>query len=180
LFSIGRFALFLGYAAIAGLAYYVVRDHIGEEDPAGGVAAFAVVTGVATLVAAILAGPWSDRVGRRKPFVIGAALIIGLGLLVPVVSATFAAFLVAAAIIGVGFGTYLAAGTALGTLVLPNPAQSGRDLGLIGLANASAQAVAPVAGSFVASELGYPVMFSVAALSCFVAALAVLPIKTVR
>jgi MFS family permease len=178
-FSVGRFALFLGYASIAGLAYYVVRDHVGQDDPASGVAAFAVVTGVTTLLASVVAGLWSDRVRRRKPFVMAASLILGLGLLVPVVSSTFGAFLVAAAIIGIGFGTYLSVGTALGTLVLPNALSSGRDLGVIGFANASAQAVAPVVGSYLAFELGYPVMFSMAALACLVAAAAVLPIKSV-
>jgi MFS family permease len=178
-FSVGRFALVLGYAAIAGLAYYVVRDHVGQDDPAGGVAAFAVVTGVTTLLASVVAGLWSDRVRRRKPFVIAASLILGLGLLVPVVSSTFAAFLVAAAIIGIGFGTYLSVGTALGTLVLPNALSSGRDLGVIGFANASAQAIAPVVGSYLAFELGYPVMFAMAAVASLVAAAAVLPIKSV-
>jgi MFS family permease len=178
-FSIGRFALFLGYAAIAGLAYYVLRDYVGYPDPAGGVAAFAVVTGLATLLAAVVAGLWSDRVGRRKPFVGGASLMLGVGLLVPIVLPTYAGVLMSAAIVGVGFGTYLAVGTALATLVLPNLAKSGRDLGVIGLANASAQAVAPVAGSYLAAELGYPVMFTAAALACLVAAFAVLPIRSV-
>jgi MFS family permease len=178
-FSVGRFALFLGYAAIAGLAYYVMRDYIAQDDPAGGVAAFAVVTGVTTLLASFISGIWSDRVGRRKPFVGGASLILGLGLLVPIVLPTYAGLLVAAAIIGVGFGTYLAVGTALATLVLPNPAKTGRDLGVIGLANASAQTVAPVAGSYLAAELGYPVMFTAAAIACLAAALAMLPIRSV-
>ena len=179
-FSIGRFALFLGYAAVTGLAYYVLRDHIGQADPANGVAAFAVVTGVATLAASLVAGIWSDRIKRRKPFVVAASAVLGLGLLIPIAAPTFAAFLVAAAIIGLGFGAYLAVGTALGTLVLPNAESSGRDLGFIGLANASAQAVAPVVGSYIATAVGYPVLFVAAATACLVAALAVLPIRSVR
>jgi MFS family permease len=179
-FSIGRFALFLGYTAVTGLAYYVLRDHIGQDDPANGVAAFALVTGVATLAASLVAGIWSDRVKRRKPFVVAASGILGLGLLFPIASPTLAAFLVAAALIGLGFGTYLAVGTALGTLVLPRAESSGRDLGFIGLANASAQAVAPVAGAYVAATLGYPVLFIAAATACLVAALAILPIRSVR
>jgi MFS family permease len=179
-FSIGRFALFLGYAAVTGLAYYVLRDHIGQANPANGVAVFAVVTGVATLAASLVAGVWSDRVKRRKPFVAAASAVLGLGLLAPIASPTFAAFLVAAAIIGVGFGAYLAVGTALGTLVLPSAESRGRDLGVIGLANASAQAVAPIAGSYIATALGYPVLFIAAATACLVAALAVLPIRSVR
>jgi MFS family permease len=179
-FSIARFALFLGYAAVTGLAYYVLRDHIGRDDPANGVAAFAVVTGVATLAASLVAGIWSDRVNRRKPFVVAASAVLGIGLLFPIASPTLAAFLVAAAVIGLGFGAYLAVGTALGTLVLPSAESSGRDLGYIGLANASAQAVAPVAGSYVAATLGYPVLFGAAATACLVAALAVLPIRSVR
>jgi MFS family permease len=64
--------------------------------------------------------------------------------------------------------------------VLPSAETSGRDLGLIGLANASAQAVAPVVGSYVAATLGYPTLFIAAAGACLVAAIAVLPIRSVR
>jgi len=179
-FTIGRFALFLAYAIVAALAYYVVRDYLGSTDPAAGVATFAVVTGSATLLAALAAGPWSDRIGRRKPFVIVAAGLLGAGVLVPAVAPTMTAFLVAAAIIGIGFGIYLAVGTALGTQVLPDPSAAGRDIGLIGLANAGAAAVAPFLGSQVASTFGYPAMFALAAAAAMAAMGALLQIRSVR
>ena len=179
-FTIGRFALFLAYAIVAALAYYVVRDYLGSTDPAAGVATFAVVTGSATLLAALATGPWSDRIGRRKPFVIVAAGLLGVGVLVPVIAPTMTAFLVAAAIIGLGFGIYLAVGTALGTQVLPDASAAGRDIGVIGLANAGAAAVAPFLGSHVASTLGYPAMFALAAASAMVAMAALLRIRSVR
>jgi MFS family permease len=100
--------------------------------------------------------------------------------LVPAVAPTMTAFLVAAAIIGIGFGIYLAVGTALGTQVLPDPSAAGRDIGLIGLANAGAAAVAPFLGSQAASTFGYPAMFALAAASAMAAMGALLRIRSVR
>jgi MFS family permease len=176
----GRFALFLGYLAIVGLVYYVLRDHAGEPEPAAGVARFAVVSGVTTIAAALLTGPWSDRVDRRRPFVIAAGILVATGALVPLALPTSLGVVVSGAVIGLGFGTYLAVGTALATLVLPSRARSGRDIGLIGLASGAALAIAPVAGSAVATEFGYPALFGLAGLAGLAAAAVTLPIRSVR
>ena len=178
--SVGRLGIFLGYAMMTALAYYTLRDHLGHATPAGGVATFALVSGSATLVASIAAGPWSDRVGRRKPFVALAAGLMAAGLLLPAIQQTVPAFLLAGAILGAGFGIYLAVGTALATLVLPRAETSGRDIGLIGLASATGLAAAPVLGSNVAATFGYPTMFAAAAACCLVGLVAVLPVRSVR
>jgi MFS family permease len=178
--TIGRFALFFAYLAIVSLVFYVLRDYVGQTEPAAGVATFALVSGVATIVAALVAGPWSDRAGRRLPFVVGASVLVGAGALVPIVLPTFGGVLVSGAVIGLGFGTYFAVGTALATLVLPSPERSGRDIGVVGLSSAAALAVAPVAGSAVAAAFGYPALFGLAALACLVSAGATLPIRSVR
>ena len=178
--AVGRFALFVGYLAIVGLVYYVLRDHAGEPEPAPGVARFAVVSGIATIAAALLTGPWSDRVDRRRPFVIAAGILVAAGALVSLVIPSLAGVLVSGAVIGLGFGTYLAVGTALATLVLPSRARSGRDIGLIGLASGAALAIAPVAGSAVAAAFGYPALFGLAALAGLASAAVTLPIRSVR
>jgi MFS family permease len=178
--SAGRLGIFLGYATMASLAYFTFRDHLGHANPAEGVAAFALASGSATLVAAIAAGPWSDRLDRRKPFVVAAAALMATGLLIPAIQPTVASFLVGGAIVGAGFGVYLAVGTALATLVLPNAETSGRDIGLIGLASAIGLAVAPVLGSNLAATIGYSGMLAVAAGCCLIALVAVVPIRSVR
>ena len=178
--TIGRFALFFAYLAIVSLVFYVLRDYVGQAEPAAGVAGFALASGLATIVAALVTGPWSDRVGRRLPFVVGASALVGAGALVPIAVPTFGGVLVSGAVIGLGFGTYFAVGTALATLVLPSPERSGRDIGVIGLSSAAALAVAPVAGSAVAAAFGYPALFGLAALACLVSAGATLPIRSVR
>lgn len=177
--TIGRFSLFVAYVAIGGLAYYVLRDYAGELDPAIGVAAFSAVSGLTTLLSTVIAGPWSDRIARRKPFVVGACLLVGLGSALPLFSPTLLAFLFAGAVIGLGFGTYLAVGTALASLVLPDAAANGRDIGLVGLSNGAAQVVAPLVGSAIAAWAGYPILFLSAGAAAIVAALSVVPIRSV-
>ena len=179
-FAVGRFALFLAYAAVAGLAYYIWRDHLRAPEPAAGVAAFALVSGTATLLASSLTGPWSDRVDARGPFVAGSALVMAAGVVAPLAVPTTTSFLVGGALIGLGFGTYLAVGTALATLLLPRSATFGRDLGLIGATNASAQAVAPAAASVIAASAGYTTMLALAAAACLVSAATASRIRSVR
>ena len=67
----------------------------------------------------------------------------GAALFVIAAADTFGGFLVGMAISGLGFGTYLAVDLALVTDVLPDAADSARDLGLFNIANALPYALAP-------------------------------------
>src|SRR5699024_827973 len=70
----GRFVLVLGHQVISGYQLYILMDYVGmSQDDAGATAAILVSAHVACLgLGALVAGRWSDRLGRRKVFVIGA------------------------------------------------------------------------------------------------------------
>jgi len=134
-------------------------------------------------VVASLVGGWlSDRTGRRKVFVAVAAVTYGLALFVIAAADTVGGFLIGMAISGLGFGAYLAVDLALVTDVLPDAADSARDLGLFNIANALPYALAPAVAPVILAASGgsYAVLYAVAGVCALLAAAAVVPIRSVR
>jgi MFS family permease len=76
------------------------------------------------------------------------------------VAASWPAVMVAAAVLGAGYGTYLAVDAALVTQVLPAVGDRGKDLGVVNIANSAPQVMAPaLAAPIVHSLGGYPALY---------------------
>ena len=70
---------------------------------------------------------------------------------------------IAAAVLGIGFGVFTSVDFALLTQVLPTSTDRGKDLGVLNVANALPQVLAPaVAAPIVALAGGYPMLYGVA------------------
>ena len=69
---ITRFLMNLGNALVMLYLLYYLKDAVGLDDQEAedGVFLLTAIYGVVTVVTAVLGGIWSDRVGRRKVFVI--------------------------------------------------------------------------------------------------------------
>jgi MFS family permease len=89
--------------------------------------------------------------------------------------------LIGAAVLGIGFGAYLAVDFALLTQVLPTAVDRGKDMGVINVANSLPQVVAPVI-AFVSLQYlgGYVTLFSTAAAIGLLGAVFVVKIKGVQ
>ena len=136
-----------------------------------------------SISASLLLGRLSDLTRRRKPFVIGAALVYALGAAVIVFADSYQAFLVGMAISGLGIGGYLGVDLALATDALPNKEQdAAKDLGLFNIASALPQSVAPALASLilVATNGSYPAVFGAACIVAIFSAAAIAPVKRVR
>ncbi|MFF4366742.1 MFS transporter [Streptomyces sp. NPDC001594] len=181
---IGRALLVLGYFAVSGYQLYVLQDHTVLPDgmkPEAAVAVLTPLTSVAMAVSTVVGGWLSDRLDRRKLFVGASALLSAVALAVPAVSASWSAMLVFAVLNGLAFGCYMAVDTALVTMVLPRAEDAARDMGVLNVANAGPQIVAPFVASVVVSVSGgYTALFVVAAALAVAGALAVRPIRGVR
>ncbi len=149
--------------------------------PATGVTILAVISTLCSVVAAIVAGPLSDRLGRRKIFVIGSAALSGVAMVLPILSPTFVTMTVFAAVAGLAFGCYLAVDTALVTLVLPRDEDTARDMGVLNVANAGPQIIAPFLAALIIGHLGgYPALFAGSGAITIAGALAIGPVRSVR
>lgn len=179
-----RAASLMGYFLIVGYELYILTDYIrlpGGMRPARGIAVVAAIAAVGALLAAGTAGPLSDRLNRRKPFVVVSSAIAGAGCLLPVLSPTFGAVELYAAFAGLAFGTYLSVDAALVTLVLPRQETVARDLGVLNIANAGPQVLAPLFAALIIGHLGgYRILFIIGGCCGIAGAIAVLPVRSVR
>lgn len=126
-------------------------------------------------------GRVSDRFGQRKPFVYVAAYLQALAALLLAVVPDYTIAMVAAAFLGIGYGSFMAVDQALATQVLPDRHSRGKDLGIMNVALAVPQAVAPLLGALlVAAAGGFTALFIAAAIAATLGGLAVLPVRSVR
>ncbi|WP_258066771.1 MFS transporter [Arthrobacter sp. GMC3] len=179
-----RFFFILGYFVISAYNLYILTDyiHLTLADAAVKAGLLAIVGMVPTIVSIVLAGFWSDKLGRRKVFIYAATVIMVIGLAMPLLMPSLTGMLVMSAINGFGFGLYMACDTALMTEVLPGGgAAAGKDLGILNVATNIPQALSPaVAGLLIGVLGGYQALFIFGMISVVIAALVLIPIKSVR
>jgi MFS family permease len=179
-----RAAAILGYYLVISYELYILTDYIslpGRLRPTEGVTILAAISAVGALLAAAIAGPVSDRLDRRKPFVVISSAVAGAGCVLPVLSPTFRTIEIFAAFAGIAFGCYLSVDAALVTLVLPRSEDAARDLGVLNIANAGPQVLAPLLAALIISHAGgYRTLFIAGGCCGIAGALAVLPVRSVR
>ncbi len=175
-----RFVVNLGNAIATLYLLYFLKDAVGVADPDGGVFIVIATYSVVVALSAVVAGRWSDRVRRRKIFVIWAGVVMAAAALMLAFWQTWPGVLAAAVVLGVGFGAFIAVDLAIVTEVLPDEAGFAKDLGVINIANALPQVVAPVIAAPIVTQLGgYTTLYVTAAVIGLVGAVAVVRIRGV-
>jgi MFS family permease len=148
---------------------------------ADGVALLTLIGAVTSVATTVVGGPLSDRLDRRKTFVFVASAGMAAALLLPLLSPHWTTMVVFMAVDGLFFGVYMAVDTAMVTLVLPRGEDAARDMGVLNIANAGPQIIAPfVASAIISTPGGYPALYIVAAVLAVAAALTILPVRSVR
>ncbi|MDF3297427.1 MFS transporter [Streptomyces tropicalis] len=169
-----RFLVNLSNALVLLYLLYYLRDRIRYGDPGRGVLVLTAVNGATLLATVVAGGVWSDRVGRRKPFVVASGVLMAAATAALAVWPTWPGAVVAAAVLGVGFGVFTSVDFALMTDVLPAAPDRGKDLGVINVANALPQVAAPALAAPVVTHLGgYRVLYLLAAAAAVAGALLV-------
>ena len=179
-----RFLLVMAYAFLVTYQAYYLLDQIGsaEDDVPHQIYLGTLSQSAALIVAALVTGKLSDRTGRRKIFVLVAALIYGLALFAIAAASSVEGYLLGMAIGGLGFGMYMAVDLALVVDVLPDADHAAKDLGVLNIAGALPFSLAPgIAPAILALGDGsYGVLFAVAGGCAVVGAGAILPVRGVR
>jgi MFS family permease len=179
----GRILVNVGNALGTGLLLYFLEFglHLSASDADDALLELVLVYMVFIVIASLVGGRLSDRIGRRKPFVIVAAILQAVAALLLGLVPVFEVALVGGALLGLGYGSFLAVDQALATQVLPDPADRGKDLGIMNIATAVPQALAPLLGALVVVGLGgFMTLFLLAGAATILGALAILPIRSVR
>src|SRR6478609_7883160 len=177
----GRLLVNLGNALGTTYLLYFLTDSLRVADPEGSLLVLTLVYLVATVAATWGGGVLSDRTGRRRIFVGGAAALQALACAVLVIAPSWPSALLAGLLLGAGYGCYTSVDQALVTQVLPDPSAVAGELGVMNVAVVAPQALAPLLAALVIAELGgYGVLFAVAGLFTVLGAASVGRIRTVR
>ena len=182
---LSRFLLFMGLSFLLTYQVPYLLDHLHVAESRIGDLVFraTLVQSAVLIVVSFVAGPISDRIRRRKAFVLVASVIYAAGLAIIAFAPNYGTFLVGMAVTGAGQGIYIAVDLALVTDVLPSPETAARDLGVFNIASAGPQSLAPsIAPVFlaIAGPANFVSLFGAAAIFAGAGALAIIPIRKVR
>lgn len=123
-----------------------------------------VVYTVFVVLAAVVTGILSDRTGNRRTLTVAATLVQATSGVVIAIVPTFEATMVAAALMGVGYGAFSTVGLAFAADLLPDEKDHARDLGIVTVTAALGQLIGPVLGAgLVALVGGFWLVFAAAA-----------------
>lgn len=186
---LSRFLLFMGLATLMSYQVFYLLEEVGIAPAAipETMLKSTLVSTLTTVLGSVLGGWLSDRMARRRIFVLISALIYGIGLAIIGASVQFDVFLWGIAVCGLGQGVYLAVDLALVAEVLPDKTGgAAKGIGIISLANNLPQSLAPaIAPVFLAigavgASRNYTALFGAAAIFALLGALAAVPIKGVK
>lgn len=110
---------------------------------AGQVGVLMTLAYVLSLPAAIAIGRLSDRTGRRKAALVGAATVAAAGLATMAIAPGALVGAVGYTLYAIGSAVFLALHSGFAMLLLPNPRHRGRDLGIINLTNTAPSLIGP-------------------------------------
>jgi len=183
---LSRFLLATGSTFITAYQpYYLLKDlGFGVGEIAGRVSQAVVIQTALMVVFGLLSGKLSDVTGRRKVFVATGGALYAAGLWIIAGAQTYDAFVAGMATIGIGHGLYFGTELALVTGVLRSrPFASGKDLGLLNVANTLPQSITPMLGGLLllhGADGNYATLFGVAGCAALSSSLAILPLRSVR
>jgi MFS family permease len=168
----GKFLVTLAETVALLYLYYYVQDVVRYRDPGQGQLILVLLATLAAIVATVAVGRFADRsAGYRRYAVLSSVLMAATGFVLAGFDEWSVAIACALAL-GAGYGAFQSVSQALSLVVLPSPANAGRDLGIINIASAVPQVIgAPIAGLVVAGAGGYRGLFVFAGLLALAAAL---------
>jgi MFS family permease len=182
---IGKIVMMAGYAVSSGFGFFMLQSYVQPSLDAAEATALAPLLGLAglpgTLIAMTIIGRWSDKIGRRKPFVFWASILLAASFVVPLLMPTVLGLFIQAAIAGTAFGVYIVVDQALFIDVIVDKRTAGRDLGMSTLGGNFGQALGPIlGGQLIAVVGGYWVVWAAAIPIVLVAAIVILPVKRAK
>ncbi|HEU4627582.1 MAG TPA: MFS transporter [Steroidobacteraceae bacterium] len=181
----GRFFMMMGMTLMMAYQPFYLQSQLGvpTRDVTDIVFHSTLVQCGVSMLAGLATGRLSDMMGRRKPFVIGAALVYGAGALLIAVAHGFPTFYFGMALSGIGLGTYLSVDLAFVTDVLPDKQNdAAKDLGVFNIASTLPQILGPIAATAVLalSRDSYAAVFAVIAVVGGLAAIVIVPVRSAR
>ncbi|MGG4340725.1 MFS transporter [Paenibacillus lautus] len=168
---VSKFLLMMGYCSSLYFTVMLVnRMGYTEAQATASVATVNIISMVAMAVTSIFGGMLSDKFRKQKPFLYLSALIMILATLVFAFVPNYLAYVIASAVLGLGYGCFSAVDMALVARILPRKEDSAKDFGIMNVANALPQSIVPAIAPFL---LGAGTMIGIGDWTFFYIALAI-------
>ncbi|GAA5154069.1 MFS transporter [Microbacterium pseudoresistens] len=166
----------LGTSLLLFFLLYGIR--VAAEEAEDDLLLLIVIYTVFVVIASIVVGMISDRWGHRRVLTVLAALVQAVSGLVILVSQDLGTTCIAAAVMGVGYGAYMAVSLAFATDLLRDPDDHARDLGLVNVSANLGQLLGPLIGAgLVVLVGGFWLLFAMAAALSVAGALTTLAVR---
>ena len=146
-FVLSRLFFIIPLTAFQAFGLYFFRDYLGVANPAAVMGNFTLFSSLCMIGMVYPAGFLSDRFGR-KPIALTSGLIAALGIGLLFFFRSYDFILIAAILMGIGFGGLWASNWALATDVVPKD-EAGKYIGLTNLASAGGSALARLQGPMI-------------------------------
>ena len=170
---IGRLVVNIGNALGTALLLFFLLYGIGQPHASAeeNLLLLIVVYTLFVVLASIGVGIASDRLGHRRALTVACAVIQATAGIVILLSPTFEMTMVAAALMGIGYGGFSTVGLAFATDLLPSSRDNARDLGIVSVTASLGQLFGPVIGAGLVALVGaFWLLFLGAAVLSFVGA----------
>ena len=132
-------------------------------------------------VTGIFAGRISDKIGRRKPIILVATIMMCIGIALPWLLKSVIGMYGFALLAGLGYGIYSSVDQALNVDVLPDKENAGKDLGILNIANTIGQILGPIVTSAIVVATGsYFMAFPISIVLIAVGYVSIMLIKSAK
>jgi MFS family permease len=156
---LGRFFVFGGLALTTSYSTFFYAQRLGLQ--VAEVAAILAVTSILSVVSlstgSLGAGWLSDRMGRRRPFVVAGGIVSAVGCALAAAAWTLPTLLAASFLMSFGVAIFMSVSSAIGLDVLPErDTQAGRYMAILMFSQRIPSVLAPLIGPFLLSLPGGP------------------------
>lgn len=177
----GRLTVNIGNALGTALLLFFLLYGL-QQDPAGAedqLLMLILVYTVFVVIASIVSGRISDRTGRRRGLTVWSAVVQAGAALLIALFPSFETTMIAAALLGIGYGAFMSVGLAFATDLLLDDRDNARDLGIVNVSAMLGQLLGPLLGAgLVAMVGGFWLVFVMSAVLSVVGAVMTWAVRT--
>lgn len=186
---LGRFIFFIGlyFNTTFGTFFYAQRLDLPVREVAGIVATIGMLGVVAAAAGALLGGFLSDRLKRRRLFVLLAAVLFVAGAVTEAFAWSLPQLIIGAVIMQMAIAVFATVDQAIIFAIIPDRSEAGRYMAVVSFAQKIPSAVAPLLASVVitigavGAEKNYTILYLSGAVFALVGGLMILfKVKAVR
>ncbi|WP_244632586.1 MULTISPECIES: MFS transporter [unclassified Microbacterium] len=152
----GRLVTNIGNALGTALFLFFLLHGLGQPSATAqdNLLLLIVVYTVFVVIASVVTGMVSDRTGNRRTLAVAATVVQAASGVAIALVPTFEMTLVAAALMGLGYGAFSTVGLAFAADLLPDEQDHARDLGIVNVTAALGQLIGPVLGAGLVALVG--------------------------